>query len=155
MQPYEESAKSKLNQKLNYKPCPYCCLILNPKNLETHIYKYHKDIDIFLKSQANVKPSIEILLNSENQTQLPVVSCPYCAVRVSQKRLKKHIKRVHIDQNYINKSETSAYADWYECNTVDSIDGSKYLGFERREYQDSRFGSFPLHDDYSEDSWAD
>jgi hypothetical protein len=74
---------------------------------------------------------------------------------VSQKRFKRHIKKVHPDQNYINTSESYDCADWYECNTVDPIDGSKYLGFERREYEDSRFGSFPLHDDYGDESWAD
>jgi hypothetical protein len=35
------------------------------------------------------------------------------------------------------------------------MDGSKYLGYHRREYQDKRFGSFPMHDDYGDESWAD
>lgn len=47
------------------------------------------------------------------------------------------------------------YVDWYACNSVDRMDGSKYIGYYRREYEDSRFGSFPVHDDYSEESWAD
>lgn len=51
--------------------------------------------------------------------------------------------------------ESNDYADWYECNSVDRMDGSKYIGYYRREYEDRQFGSFPVHDDYSEESWAD
>jgi hypothetical protein len=46
-------------------------------------------------------------------------------------------------------------ADWRSCNSVDQMDGSKYIGHRRREYQDQRFGSFPMHDDYGDESWAD
>jgi hypothetical protein len=45
--------------------------------------------------------------------------------------------------------------DWYDCNTIDREDASKYIGYHRREYEDSRFGSFPIHDGYDEESWAD
>ena len=158
VQHHEESAeiaKPKLNPKQNSKPCPYCSLFLNPKYLDRHIYKQHRELEISLKNKANFKPNIKSLSNSQSQAQSQVLSCPYCAASVSQKRFKKHIKRVHPDQQYINTLESSNCADWYDCNTVDPIDGSKYLGFERREYEDSRFGSFPLHDDYGEESWAD
>lgn len=59
------------------------------------------------------------------------------------------------NQNYVENDSDRSYADWYTCNSVDRMDGSKYIGYHRREYEDSRFGSFPVHDDYSEESWAD
>ncbi|MBD2637231.1 hypothetical protein H6G52_17815 [Limnothrix sp. FACHB-881] len=54
-----------------------------------------------------------------------------------------------------NDQYSENHADWYSCNSVDAMDGSKYIGYHRREYQQSRFGSFPVHDDYSDESWAD
>lgn len=57
--------------------------------------------------------------------------------------------------NSINSSESSDYANWYECNTVDPMDGSKYIGYTAREYESSRYGSYPIHDDYGDESWAD
>lgn len=58
--------------------------------------------------------------------------------------------------HHSNHSESDSYAvDWRDCNTIDRMDGSKYIGYTRREYEGSRFGSFPIHDDYSDESWAD
>lgn len=51
--------------------------------------------------------------------------------------------------------DDSYVGSWNDCNTIDRSDGSKYLGYLRREYESSRFGSYPIHDDYSEESWAD
>jgi len=53
------------------------------------------------------------------------------------------------------KNDSQSYASWAICNSVDRMDGSKYIGYRRREYDHSRFGSFPSHDDYGEESWAD
>ena len=93
-----------------------------------------------------------------------LVQCPKCRCSVRFDRLKNHLKKVHHDQQSVVDSEGSVefendesddYVDWYACNSVDRMDGSKYIGYHRREYEDSRFGSFPVHDDYSEESWAD
>ncbi|MGB5959837.1 MAG: hypothetical protein WBG73_04185 [Coleofasciculaceae cyanobacterium] len=40
----------------------------------------------------------------------------------------------------------------YECNSWDYDDANKYCGYLAREYNGSRFGSYPLCDDYGEDS---
>lgn len=61
-------------------------------------------------------------------------------------------ERFQEEQEFEEKGE---YADWYSCNSVDAMDGSKYIGYTRREYEDSRFGTFPIHDDYSDEAWAD
>jgi hypothetical protein len=45
--------------------------------------------------------------------------------------------------------------DWYQANSYDNLFGKKYIGYLRREDNDSKFGSYPLHDDYSEDSNPD
>ncbi|MBX9257373.1 hypothetical protein H1Q63_26205 [Desmonostoc muscorum CCALA 125] len=42
--------------------------------------------------------------------------------------------------------------DWNECNSYETRFGKKYLGYLRRESKNSKFGSYPLHDDYSEGS---
>jgi len=42
--------------------------------------------------------------------------------------------------------------DWSELNGYETRFGKKYLGYLRREHENSRFGSYPLHDDYSEES---
>jgi hypothetical protein len=68
---------------------------------------------------------------------------------------KHHIDQKTRNQYYSENDDSDGYADWYACNSVDRMDGSKYIGYHRREYEDSRFGSFPVHDDYSEESWAD
>lgn len=69
---------------------------------------------------------------------------------------KYYIAQQSRDQYYSHDNgERGNYVDWYVCNSVDRMDGSKYIGYHRREYEDSRFGSFPVHDDYGEESWAD
>jgi hypothetical protein len=61
----------------------------------------------------------------------------------------------NFDEYQSNKYQSDESMDWYDCNSVDRRDGSKYIGYTRREYEDSRFGSFPIHDDYGDESWAD
>lgn len=68
---------------------------------------------------------------------------------------KHYIDQKTRNQYYSEDDDSHGYVDWYACNSVDLMDGSKYIGYHRREYEDSRFGSFPVHDDYSEESWAD
>jgi hypothetical protein len=71
-------------------------------------------------------------------------------------------------QKYINKALNNGWfededdndnldfePDFYDVNGLEKMDGSKYIGYTRREYEGSRFGSYPGHDDYSEESWAD
>ncbi|PAX57190.1 hypothetical protein [Brunnivagina elsteri] len=61
----------------------------------------------------------------------------------------------HSYENFTRYSKHHTNSDWFDCNSVDRMDGSKYIGYTRREREDSRFGSFPVHDDYGDESWAD
>jgi len=83
-----------------------------------------------------------------------------CPSLVKSDEVKNHLKKVHDDQQSVVDSEefndeSDNCVDWYACNSVDRMDGSKYIGYFRRERKDSRFGSFPIHDDYSEESSPD
>ena len=69
------------------------------------------------------------------------------------KRKESYISK-SIDYSFVENGDSVA-TNWYDCNSVDPADASKYIGFYQREYGGSRFGSFPIHDDYGEESWAD
>lgn len=64
-------------------------------------------------------------------------------------------KNLKLYDDCYTEGNRSVALNWYDCNSVDSNDASKYIGFYQREYGGSRFGSYPIHDDYSEESWAD
>lgn len=49
------------------------------------------------------------------------------------------------------KLSNSQENSWSECNTIETEDASKYIGYLRREYG-GRFGTFPLCDDYGDES---
>lgn len=53
------------------------------------------------------------------------------------------------------KRDQKRQSTWDECNSYDRLDASRHIGYHRREYEDSQFGSYPMHDDYSEDSFPD
>ncbi|MBD1848456.1 hypothetical protein [Leptolyngbya sp. FACHB-711] len=78
-----------------------------------------------------------------------------CLYKTSTHYSKHYIDRKNRKKYYFENGGFNGYVDWYACNSVDRMDGSKYIGYHRREYDDSRFGSLPIHDDYSEESWAD
>lgn len=136
------------------------------------------------KNQTHTKrqsePQVNIIKNHQIIAIDNMMQCPHCSSKVRKDRLKKHLEKKctgHFTQSSKMLSATKhsrkpkhnaprtqrrSYAQprhsdpsWYDCNSVDQMDGSKYLGYYRREYEGSRFGSFPLHDDYSEESWAD
>ncbi|WP_026736357.1 hypothetical protein [Fischerella sp. PCC 9605] len=57
-------------------------------------------------------------------------------------------------QNFheIQEYNSERNINWHECNSYETRFGKKYLGYLRRESKNRRFGSYPLHDDYSEES---
>ena len=105
-------------------------------------------------------------INVHISTPTPVnesgwVTCPVCHGNVTSKRLKKHLNKVHGASSETDKPKPvtpvqrknqedivpeSLYQDLSEKR-----DGSKGLGHMRREW-DGKFGSFPLHDDYNDES---
>lgn len=52
-----------------------------------------------------------------------------------------------------SKQDQQRQASWDECNSFDRFDGSKNIGYHSWEYQNSQYGSYPMHDDYSEESF--
>lgn len=88
-------------------------------------------------------------------------------LKLTYEQMVEHLNKslIRHSRHYIEPSARSQYyaradnsdgcADWYGCNSIDRMGGSKYIGYYRREYEGSRFGSFPVHDDYGEESWAD
>ncbi|HYW22202.1 MAG TPA: hypothetical protein VE956_23390 [Nodularia sp. (in: cyanobacteria)] len=65
------------------------------------------------------------------------------------------MKKDHQTQMNGRRYKEDRAVDWSEANSYDRHFGGKYLGYLRRECNGSRFGSYPLHDDYSEDSSPD
>ncbi len=68
----------------------------------------------------------------------------------------RHIRKVH--QVYLQGEEDGAEGSYPPSARLlqeyDVSDGSKGLGHMVRDW-DGTFGSFPLHDDYGDESWAD
>jgi len=157
--------------------CPHCKTQVKAKNLSKHI---SEECQITNRTQGQ-KTSQNKLLLIDNNTSInrqiegiqkqPVdwSLCKQCNIKVRPKNLERHLLKIHgirISKNHLikgkpnflfknNKANDDRDSNWYECNNVDSIDGSKYLGYLRREYENSQFGSYPLHDDYGDESWAD
>lgn len=75
----------------------------------------------------------------------------------NSKKLRKLFDDIESDL-FKNKEEfqSGTYSkygiSWQEFNSYEARFGKKYIGYLRREYQNSRFGSYPLYDDYSEES---
>jgi len=134
--------------------CPYCSASIRPLRLLKHLEKVH--FTNWRKACQSVKPD-------------QVLACPCCKASVKATNLKYHIRKAHQQtlqsepprmlQSYssgaTSASDTHVVADWSECNSFDRRDDSKDIGYLCREYQDSRFGSFPMHDAYGEESSPD
>jgi len=75
-----------------------------------------------------------------------------------QKTLEKtSLPILSINQDALETERTNFYnntaiSKWHECNSSDRIDASKYWGYLAREYNGSRFGSYPMCDDYGDES---
>lgn len=155
--------------------CPVCKTSVKSSRLENHIRKVHPsfyrdEVDTELNDAINLKPARE----TPNQ----IVQCPRCLVKIASKRLDKHMKTYHSEgtsnlgqnrgkavsrtnhgkniknQQYNDRSSEPINAVIKNEDVRDSFDdlqdGSKYWGFMRREQ--GRYGSFPMFDDYSEES---
>jgi len=120
-------------------------------------------------------------IEKENTSEQPgLTACPYCPAKVNPAKMKKHITKMHPSklplynkaqkrQQQAQKGKSELRRDkpglgWKE-EQVDALealrqsfdekrDGSKGLGHMRRE-GDGKFGSFPLHDDYNDESDAE
>lgn len=134
--------------------CPHCRWSCLQAEFHSHVYNTH--YKKWVKEIEAVDPKKSL-------------KCPCCASYVNARRLINHIDQVHLGgvhcgtrkmhslyrSNASAQEEPDSSSSSYYAPPRDSRDGSKYIGFTRREYQESRFGSFPIHDDYSEESSPD
>ena len=89
---------------------------------------------------------------SNSTAKKTVEICHFCKCKVNIQDIKQHLEEEcdpSLDENEVRSG------DWYELNSVDSRDGSKYIGYLAREYEESRWGSHPIHDPYGEESSPD
>jgi len=153
-----------------YKPCPICKALFLEDRLLYHLQVSHPAALTPQKSSKKSKGK------SPETTVLSEIKCPVCKVNLkSQARLEKHVLKVHgkktnqkeikqlsvPSKKHINASTSRPKKKLFAFNTIslDSFiqsmdeprDGSKGLGHMRRE-SDGKFGSYPLHDDYSDES---
>ncbi len=157
--------------------CPHCKTQVKAKKLPKHIAEdcqntnRNRGNEIICNKSDFIGQNNSISKPREGRHEQPLdwSLCKQCNVEVRPKNLERHLFKIHgirISKNPLTRGKPNILfknndtnddrdSDWYECNNVDSRDGSKYLGYLRREYENSQFGSFPLHDDYGDESWAD
>ena len=144
--------------------------MVNPKNLEKHLSKVHglspsgsakQTITAKKVPISNAKPRVNENVQSEY--------CPHCKIYLSPKGMKKHNRRRHGNLTVASKvqqtqkttkmsdrqtvqtsSDDSLIEQRFEQSFNEPYDGSKYWGHMRRE--NGQFGSFPLFDDYDDES---
>jgi hypothetical protein len=76
-----------------------------------------------------------------------------CAVEAKVSDSRKSLKR-DFDKNYEDFDGLDYELKGYVTVSDDGMDGSKYCGFPARDYG-SQFGSYPVHDDYGDESGPD
>lgn len=152
--------------------CPICGLNINSSKFKKHLKNVHNNSSAKgILSARIAKPSDMEEFASFQLNKKLLVDCPVCKVKVSSKRLNKHLNKVHnaSKKEILNSSGKKVTHNDLPLTTEDKAnvlpesfyqdldekrDGSKGLGHMRREW-DGKFGSFPLHDDYSDESNSD
>jgi hypothetical protein len=77
-------------------------------------------------------------------------SCAAAATSSSGRKASK----TDFDKNYEDFDGLDYELKDYVTETYDGMDGSKYWGFPARDYG-SQYGSYPIHDDYGDESGPD
>ncbi len=132
--------------------CPYCYEEFNQRDFIKHVSRIHYRQWVEMANATNPDKAIK---------------CACCSSHIKARKLIEHINRVHlggiqwgtrkVNSLYRLGADSSSESEGSFGSIVsrDNRDGSKYIGFTRREYENSRFGSYPIHDDYGEDSFPD
>lgn len=168
----------------SYKPlkkCPVCGQQIG--RLTKHIRKVHPDyIDSHTIQESTVltKKSVPAIGMPQQGPNRLMTQCPHCKSPVRNDRLEKHIlnacpaqkistpsvgkldtRRAKPDAEQEGISDTDSATRKVDIEEEalrqsfdEPIDGGKYLGHMRREW-DGKFGSLPLYDDYEDESNAD
>lgn len=178
-----ERSKANAQQRSNSKKiyaarCPDCGILVRRDGLVQHVREAHSSANPPAISQL----AAELQNAAVQQTEQPgktMVECHICGVLVGANRLRKHMRKVHPSVKLSAMPATavgspnaqssrsgerdkgvagpSGRQDHLEQalrqSDHESIDGSKYVGFMRREW-DGKFGSFPLHDGFDDESGA-
>ena len=145
-------------------PCPYCNASVLPKNMAKHLRKTHQVATSGQKPGVPLKKPASIRVPAQDP-HLPY--CPKCKRRIPRDKLQAHLRKEHgiwVKRNQRNTYRTlTARSKPSRESTGDRLsrqglaqssdepfDGGKHWGYITRE--NGRFGSTPLHDDYSEES---
>jgi DNA-directed RNA polymerase subunit RPC12/RpoP len=174
--------KTKNIERYGFVRCPDCKARLKPAKLDKHRHKVHSVQPRVERAYPKLGQLQKMTEKSTTLESGRLISCPHCTAKVKSTRLQKHLAKVHPGRNLLNarteklskpmqsnkskrqmKSPNNAGLSWKENQTNDlealrqsfqePRDGSKELGHMRRE-GDGKFGSYPLHDDYSDESEA-
>jgi uncharacterized C2H2 Zn-finger protein len=165
------------NTKPQFVTCPECQVTIRQDRLDKHLRKAHGPKAVASVTEpadsgddCNNADAEKILPKPDAQTQFQsfndpksFVACPVCSVSVRNDHLGKHLRKVHFHPSTkmnnapakagkaLAKGRTSAT---FEHSRVErEQDGSKNIGYLARER--GRYGSHPMHDDYSDEGGAD
>ncbi|MCE7987217.1 MAG: hypothetical protein DYG89_39100 [Caldilinea sp. CFX5] len=154
--------------------CPHCHVLLQPENIKRHMKHAHGKLDVQSKSGKSSTKTRSAMPAKSGKTSQPLTACPVCGVAVGERRLAKHLRKVHpthasqaheakvVKQKTPQQNEQSQRQSTtrqqqlaeFEQAFHESRFGDKYVGLSRRE-GNGRFGSLPLYDDYSDDADTD
>lgn len=152
--------------------CPVCQIMVRANRLDRHLRKVHgQEIN---NSATTLTASTKQPDTSSPKEAQPspasreLVPCPHCQVQVRTDRLQRHLRKVHrskvkkklapqripkMGQIALSDRQGLASETLYQ-SFYETRDGSKGLGHMRRDF-DGAFGSYPLHDDFDDESSAD
>ena len=125
-----------------------------------------------------VPPNSRTRKKDKNTPRRALKKCEYCSASVRVDRMKKHLQKVHGVSSQAPKKLQGGKNKYHKANSSkhdhpylapegqdgniaaafydafrESQDGSKGLGHMRRG-ANGQFGSYPLHDNYDDESWA-
>lgn len=151
-------------------PCSYCNAPVAPKNMAKHLRKIHR-IEAVTPQPAS---SPKVALKKPKAIRLPGTDahherCPECNSLIPRHKFQAHLRKMHDiwlkrdERNHYRKvgrrtrgqSSRASASDrlsrqQLEQSSDEPFDGGKHWGHIERE--NGRFGTFPLYDDYSEES---
>lgn len=168
-------------QSVSLSPCPQCNANVRPDRMQKHALKVHSSTTAAGEENTPNPTKRFIMVNrasvESRRAQLHIASddplmsaCSLCGIAVRGNRLQRHTTKVHgatVPQQPSapgarrrSGKHRSTAPERLAPSTVpwspseSDLDGSYGLGYQRRE-SDGRFGSFPMHDDYSDSSGPD
>ena len=121
--------------KKEFEICPICDVdLLNPARFKRHLSEVH-----------------HITISSPKSKSTKLIQAKH---QMKHDKSQKEIKQQQLPSDIVPDGQEGNIAEAFRQAFDEKRDGSKGLGHMRRE-SDGKFGSFPLHDDYSDESKSD